>query len=227
VTENGSQVFPAPAGSEVSEVPLAEWDGDGIKVTACSTGDYEFITRAKKHYTGRYTRPGEVEIENFTGTIKFEPGYQASIDPVEITSLKPLTDYDNPDIRYFAGNAIYTINFSVKGDFAGSTETVRLNMGNFNAVADVTLNGKSLGRIWKPGTELDVTGLLKTDNQLVVNVANVYRNRFIGDFTEYGKVESIFTSSPITQFLDRDKPLKPAGLMGPLKLIMVPEVMLR
>jgi hypothetical protein len=227
VTENGSRIFPAPSGSESHEVPMVTFEGDGMKVTVSSTGDYEFITYREKHYSGKYTLPEESEINSFTGTIKFEPGYQASIDPVEITSLKSLTEYDNPDIRYFAGNAIYTIDFRAPEDFVGNAQTVSLNIGNFGAVAEITLNGKSLGRIWKPGTELDVTGLLKPDNQLVVNVANVYRNRFIGDFIQYGKVQSIFTSSPITQFLDKDRPLKPSGLMGPLKLTMVPEAVLR
>jgi hypothetical protein len=168
-----------------------------------------------------------VEIAGFKGKIQFEPGYPASIPPVEITTLKSLTEYDKPDIRYFAGNAKYTINFKAPDNFVQGEEMILLNMGRFYTVADVSLNSKPLGKIWKPGTELNISGLLKDDNELVVSVANVYRNRFIGDFIQYGKVQNLFTSSPITDFLDKDKPLKPAGLIGPLTLIKVSKAMLK
>ena len=58
-------------------------------------------------------------------------------------------------------------------------------------------------------------------NKLQVTVTNVYRNRMIGDSIQFNKVQSVWTSSPIERFLDKDKPLKPSGLMGPLKLIKV------
>jgi hypothetical protein len=55
-----------------------------------------------------------------------------------------------------------------------------------------------------------------------VTVVNVYRNRFIGDLTQYGEVRNLRTSSPITDFLSRDKPLKRAGLLGPITVTRVP-----
>jgi hypothetical protein len=49
-------------------------------------------------------------------------------------------------------------------------------------------------------------------------VANVYRNRLIGDLAELGEVRNLRTSSPIGQFLAPDKPLKRTGLLGPLEV---------
>ena len=57
------------------------------------------------------------------------------------------------------------------------------------------------------------------ENLLEVRVANVYRNRFIGDFIEFGKVQNIWTSAPVEKYLDKNKPLKPSGLLGPIKLL--------
>lgn len=226
VSIDGRQIFPALNVKEKAEVPLVTFEKDGMAVRVSSTGQYVFQTFTKRTLSGKYDQPEEVEITGFKGTIQFEPGYKATIQPVEITALKSLTEYDNPDIRYFAGNAKYTIKFRAPDNFI-TGEEIFLNTGKFNAVAEVSLNSKSLGKIWKPGTALNISGLLKVDNELVINVANVYRNRFIGDFIQYGKVQNLFTSSPITEFLDKDKPLKPAGLIGPLKLIKVSKAMLK
>ena len=227
VSMDGRQIFPASAGEEKVEVPLVAFEKEGEAVTAKSSGNYIFKTSNNKNFSVRYDQPQELEIAGFKGTIQFEPGYPAAIPSVEITTLKSLTEYDDPDIRYFSGNAKYTINFKAPERFVAGEETILLNMGKFNAVADVSLNGKPLGKIWKPETDLVITGLLKGDNQLVVTVANEYRNRFIGDFIQYGKVQNLFTSSPVTDFLDKDKPLKPSGLIGPLRIIKVSRVMLK
>jgi hypothetical protein len=63
-----------------------------------------------------------------------------------------------------------------------------------------------------------VSGLLKTENKLEIIVADVCRNRFIGDLIQFGSVKNLFTTSPITTILNKDMPLKPSGLMGPLTL---------
>jgi len=88
-----------------------------------------------------------------------------------------------------------------------------------DATAEVRLNEKQLAYIWMPNTELDVSGLLKAENILEVTVADVCRNRFIGDLIQFGSVKSLFTTSPITNILNKDMPLKPSGLIGPLKLM--------
>jgi hypothetical protein len=60
---------------------------------------------------------------------------------------------------------------------------------------------------------------LKTNNILEVTVANVCRNRFIGDYIQFGNIQTMWTTSPIEKFLNKDTSLKPSGLIGPIKLI--------
>jgi hypothetical protein len=150
--------------------------------------------------------------------VSFEKSYVGEIKPVEITALKSLSEFDDPSIKYFAGNATYKIEFKIAQGLAASDHLL-LDPGKFDATAEISLNGKKLGVLWNPGTRIDITGLLKDANLLEITVATVYRNRFIGDFVQYGKVQNLWTSSPIEQFLDKNKPLKPAGLIGPLKII--------
>jgi hypothetical protein len=49
-------------------------------------------------------------------------------------------------------------------------------------IADVTLNGKPLGILWKPPYRVDVTPAVRFGtNTLVVRVTNLWVNRMIGD----------------------------------------------
>ena len=99
---------------------------------------------------------------------------------------------------------------------------ISLNIGGFESIAEVSLNGRPVGQLWEPDTSIDVTGLLRTKNELVVTVVNVYRNRLIGDLAQFGELKNLRTSSPIRQFLAPDRPLKRTGLFGPITVLRVP-----
>jgi len=163
--------------------------------------------------------PEIAEVSNFTGTITFSPAYPAKIEPVEITELKSWTDFANPAIKYFSGKANYTIHFKSPLGFTPGKDSILFSLGKIGVIGGVQLNGKWLGNIWLPDFRMDVTHILKADNELQVVVANVYRNRIIGDFSEYGKMQNLWTTSPVELFFAKDKTLQPAGLLGPIQLI--------
>ena len=162
--------------------------------------------------------PEIAEVSNFTGTISFSPAYPAKIAPVKITDLKSWTDFADPAINYFSGKAQYTIHFKLPEGFI-SSDSILLSLGKIGAIGGVRLNGKWLGNIWLPDFKMDVTHILEADNELQVELANVYRNRIIGDLIEYGKMHNLWTTSPVETFFEKDKTLQPAGLLGPIQLI--------
>jgi len=175
-------------------------------------------TKAKKVILN--TKKTEVlTLNELEATLQFLPDYSASIQPIKISELKSLTEFDNPDIKYFAGTVNYQIKFSLPSNFVISKEFIQLDMGQFESSASVSLNGKSLGIIWLPGTNLNVKDLLKKDNVLEVSVKTVFRNRIIGDYIQYGALKNVWTSGPVDQFLSKDNPLKPVGLFGPITII--------
>jgi len=98
-------------------------------------------------------------------------------------------------------------------------EKVLLDLGEVGVTARVTLNGKLLGTVWYANTQFDVSSLLKEENNLQVTVGNEYRNRIIGNYVEFGKLQNSWTTSPVQEYLDKNKPLKPSGLIGPIQLI--------
>ena len=141
--------------------------------------------------------------------------------PVDFTTLQWLTESENPDIKYFSGTATYVLSFKFPADKFQLSDSLLLDIGEFETLAEIKLNGTILGRVWKPGTFIPVKGLLKNDNILEISVANIYRNRFIGDFIQFGKLKNLSTSSPITEFLNKDMPLRPSGLKGPVRILSI------
>lgn len=209
-----------PSAAEATDVPGLAFEADGIAVTPSSAGSLTFGTSDGRTVSGRFEAPEALPVSELHGTLELR-GPAAPSNPIEIAGLRSLTEYDAPEIRYFSGEATYRLRFSVQDAGAAEGDVVRLNLGDFESVAEVTLNGQVLGTLWKPGTELDVTGSLRRENELVVTVANVYRNRLVGDLIQHGEVRNLHTSSPVKELLTADKPLKRSGLIGPIQVTRV------
>ena len=83
-------------------------------------------------------------------------------------------------IKYYSGTANYQTKFVYKPTSA-STKTW-LDLGKVAVMAEVKLNGKDLGILWKEPYRVDVTGALRSgENHLEVKVVNLLINRQIGD----------------------------------------------
>ena len=218
ITEEGKMIFPSVPVYSGKVVPSVYFENNSIAASNEIAGEYLYFSNNGTQYPCKTLQTTEKLITGFRGTVSFKAEYQSAIESVAITKLKSLTEFENPDIRYFAGVATYTILFDAPKNFTVSKDSLLLNIGDFGVVAEVWLNGNQLGKLWKPFTDQNITGLLKDKNELVVKVANVYRNRFIGDFIQYGIVKNLWTSAPIETILDKDKPLLPSGLIGPIKL---------
>jgi hypothetical protein len=220
VSLSEKQIFPQlQFDANSSEIPQATFTKGKFNFLSNQSGEYSFTTNENQIVKKNLFQEKSIEIENYKGKIEFFPISDEVIAPIEIAKLKSLTEFNEPAIKYFAGKAKYTISFASPNSFLSASDSIVLNLGELDATAEVRLNGKLLAYAWMPSTELDVSGLLKTENTLEITVANVCRNRFIGDLIQYGKVKSLFTTSPITEILNKDMPLKPSGLMGPLKLM--------
>jgi len=61
-------------------------------------------------------------------------------------------------------------------------EQIRLDLGTVYDLAEVWINGKLVGSLWKAPYALDVTQALKPgDNRLEIKVTNEWTNRIMGD----------------------------------------------
>jgi hypothetical protein len=90
-------------------------------------------------------------------------------------------------------------------------------LGNVRELAEVKLNGQSLGILWSPPFRVDISSALKpAGNQLQIEVVNFWPNRIIGDHAL--PAEKRLTRTNIRK-LTAQTPLMPSGLFGPVKLL--------
>ena len=133
----------------------------------------------------------------------------------EFDSLVSWTENKDKGIKYFSGTATYKTTFDApKVD--DNSELV-LDLGDVKNIAEVYLNGKSLGTVWKKPFKLELSGVRQGENILEVKVTNVWVNRLIGDAQPGVNDPITFTTMP---FYKKDSPLILSGLLGPVKLLL-------
>jgi hypothetical protein len=96
---------------------------------------------------------------------------------------------------------------------------VWLDLGDVKNLAEVAVNGRSLGVAWKKPFRVDVTGALKPGaNSVEIKVTNLWVNRLVGDQQPGVATKYTYTTMP---FYKADSPLLPSGLLGPVRLVRV------
>jgi hypothetical protein len=170
---------------------------------------------------GAAPSPGKANKRNFTAiqelngpwTVKFDPlwGGPESADFSQLTSW---TARPEPGIRFYSGTATYQQNFDLPATLAG--KQLMLNLGDVRELAEVRLNGQSLGIVWAPPFRVDITPAVKPGaNQLEIEVVNFWPNRIIGDAGL--PPEQRLTKTNILT-LTAETPLMDSGLLGPVKI---------
>jgi hypothetical protein len=158
------------------------------------------------------------EIRDFTGSLSFE-SMDGSIEPVEINNFQYWTDFGDPAIKYYSGKAKYSVYFTIPENNITGSDSLSLSVGDIKATGEIILNGHKLGYAWMPFQKFNVTGLLVPgENKLEAVIANVYRNRLIGDLMQYGEIKNSWTTSPVQQFLNKDMKLQESGIAGPVTI---------
>jgi hypothetical protein len=220
VEADEKQLFPPLNKGSDAYVPSVFYSANNeIQFETKQGGAFVFTSNKGKIYKRDLTAPMVKAIDHFTGKIEFSPVNTKQTYSVDITELKSFTDYTDPQIKYFSGTALYQIDFGLSSDYLEQKRNIYLDLGELDATARVTLNGERLGDVWISHMKLPVVGLLQEQNHLEVELATTCRNRIIGDLNEYGEVKSLWTSGPVTNFLKKDSPLKPSGIMGPVTLV--------
>jgi hypothetical protein len=137
---------------------------------------------------------------------------------VRFDTLSSWTNHAEPGIKYFSGTATYVTTFSVSRSWLRKRSRVRLDLGSVKNLAEVSVNGKSLGVLWKTPFAIDITDSLRAgDNRLEVKISNLWPNRMIGDKQPGAQRIAYATFDPFKA----DSPLLPSGLLGPVTLAQV------
>jgi hypothetical protein len=145
--------------------------------------------------------------------VKFDPAYGGPTSPVDFKSLTDWTINDNDQIKYYSGTAVYTKSFTFNGD---TSKNLWLDLGNFENIAEVKLNGISCGVLWTAPFKANISKAIRQgENQLTIEVTNTWANRLIGDHKLPDDKRLTKTTAP---FRLEGKPLNKAGLFGPITI---------
>jgi beta-galactosidase/beta-glucuronidase len=148
--------------------------------------------------------------------LSFEPNLGA---PAKITLDKLISWSDNSDegVKYFSGKGTYAKTIDASADWSAKGAHVWLDLGDVKNLAEVSVNGKPLGIVWKTPYRVDITGALKPGkNAVEIRVTNAWVNRIVGDRQPNVTKTYSFTSP---KFYKADSQLVASGLLGPVRVI--------
>jgi hypothetical protein len=187
--------------------------GDGrLWVEAWEPGRYELKTASGgtlRCQTLALPQPREI-------TGPWELRFPANCGAPERTTLEKLiswSEHSESGVKYFSGTATYLKTINVPPEMLGNNRHLYLDLGKVQVMAQVKLNGKDLGILWKSPYRVDVTDALKAGkNRLEVRVVNLWVNRMIADekMPEDSSRNADGTLKEWPQWLREGKP-SPAG----------------
>ena len=139
--------------------------------------------------------------------------------PAKITLDKLASWSDNFDegVKYFSGTGTYTKTIQASPDWFKRGAHLSIDLGEVKNLAEVSVNGKPLGILWKTPYRVDVTNALKPGtNKLEIKVTNPWVNRIIGDRQPNATKTYTFTSP---KYYKADSKLVLSGLLGPVQIV--------
>jgi hypothetical protein len=159
---------------------------------------------------------------------------------VTLDQLLSWSNYNDPGVKYFSGTATYLKTFTIHSEVNPAKMRIYLDLGNVQVIAELKVNGKDMGILWKPPYRTEITSALKTgENTLEIKVTNLWINRMIGDEhlphdsdrngdgTLKAWPQWVLDDGPSPtgrytfttwRLWSKDSPLQESGLLGPVKL---------
>ena len=236
--DNEMIALSAPA-SEQARVDLT-LSGDGrLMLETGKAGKYAMKNAGKEHFVCVVPElPKPLEISG-AWEVRFAPGRGAP-ERITLDRLASWSEHADPGVKYFSGQGTYTKTFEAPADLRAEGRRLWLDLGKVEVMAEVTLNGKPCGILWKPPYRMEVTDALKPGaNTLEVKVVNLWVNRLIGDeqLPELPERQKNGTLKSWPSWVQENRPdpsgriafsswnlwkkdaaLQPSGLLGPVTL---------
>jgi hypothetical protein len=219
--------------------------------------DYRLHASAKGELTLETWKPGDYKVQMSEGDpiqvssdvaapvevtggweLRFPPNWGAP-EKAHFDKLISWSDSDDKGVKYFSGTATYAKALDIPASLLGAGKRLYLDLGAVKEIAQVKLNGKDLGVMWKKPFMVEITGAAKPGaNQLEIEVTNLWPNRLIGDeqlppdcemggpnvikwpqWLLDGKPSSTGRFTFTTNHMwHKDDALLPSGMLGPVML---------
>jgi len=140
-------------------------------------------------------------------------------ETLHLEQLGSWSENSDPGVRYFSGHGVYTKHLDVPAQWFKSGASLMLDLGDVANLAEVSVNGKPMGTVWKAPYRLDITSAIKPgDNVFAIRVADLWVNRLVGDAQPNAEKKYTFTArNPYKA----NSPLVPSGLLGPVRILRI------
>ncbi|WP_300602923.1 glycosyl hydrolase [Niabella sp.] len=223
ITQNGQAIFPGNTRKATEQVPVQiRRNQQQVVAAVYEEGMYTFTwsngktttlhpQKNKKEYT--ISNPWKLQFDAAWGPAS----------PLTLDTLKSWTELEDPNAKFYSGKGQYTTTMVLPAD-ALKNNRVFIDLGNVQDLATITINGKTLETSWCFPYRADITGLVKEGrNEISISVINLWANRLIGD-SKLPEAERK-TRTNVVKFEKEgsEKLLRVSGLLGPVKIITVPE----
>jgi len=172
-----------PETGEIS--PAENWkitaDGRTEVVLDMSSAGSVFVVfskaTSKKGVSTSKPKYKEVAQLNKAWNVSFDKHYVPK-GQITLDKLIPLNKHADFDVRHFSGTATYLTTFQLEK----VDESMFIDLGDVQVIAEIKLNGKAFKTLWKPPFRVDISDVVKSGkNELEVKVTNLWVNRLIGD----------------------------------------------
>jgi hypothetical protein len=189
----------------------------------------------------RVAAPGNENFPAFETAMNIDGPWDVAFDvkfggpkSISFDQLQDWSKHTDRGVKHYSGTATYTKVFDLPPGL-GPSDQYSIDLGKAYEMARVSLNGAELGIAWTPPWRVPAGDLLKASgNTLIIEVANSWENRLIGDDTPEDKDARTlqwesgllagkpyktgrFTFSTIEEGELAD--LQPSGLIGPVRLV--------
>ena len=176
-----------------------------------------FVVFRKPTTETAHTLPAvtETQLASLDGAwrVDFQPGRGAP-PTIELVKLASWSENVDDGVKYFSGTGNYSRTVNAPAEWFKPGARFLIDLGEVKNLAEVIVNGKSLGTVWHAPYRVDATGLLKPGaNELSIKVTNAWVNRLIGDQQPHATEKYTFTA---VKPYKADSPLQPSGLLGPV-----------
>jgi hypothetical protein len=129
----------------------------------------------------------------------------------DFATLQDWAASDESALKYFSGHATYTRTIDLPAN-----KHLALDLGQVGEIAEVWLNGQSLGTYWMPPFRVDLSKAAKPgSNELTIRVTNFWINRLLGDAHLPAGERTTKTNIKALPKV----PPRPSGLIGPVTLL--------
>ena len=143
-------------------------------------------------------------------TVAFDAKWGAPAEPQRFDKLISWTESPEPGIRHYSGTAIYTQDIELDARDVAASQRIYLEIGQVCEVAEITVNGKRAGTLWRPPWRIDITDCARVGkNTLQIAVANTWVNRCLYDATLPEPERLTWANSMETHYPD-PKTIKPS-----------------